>query len=88
MADDDPLYRGVRLPLFFWKIAVFIKGNAVMSSAYLLDQTALIQEETGLERFDASAFQVQVQEIIGRTALDSSYLAGNQSGFENRTKVH
>src|SRR4051794_17622294 len=25
MTDDDPLYRGVRLPLHFWKIAVFIK---------------------------------------------------------------
>jgi endonuclease G len=83
MADNDPLYRGVRLPLHFWKIAVFInKDKAVTASAYLLDQTDLVKAEIGLERFDPSVFQVQVQEISERTGLDFSYLQGNQAGLE------
>lgn len=82
MTDEDPLYRGVRLPLHFWKIAVFIKNDAVTASAYLLDQTDLVKEEIGLERFDPSTFQVQVQEISQRTGIDFSYLQEHQAGLE------
>jgi endonuclease G, mitochondrial len=83
MADDDPLYRGVRLPLFFWKIAVFTKADdTVSASAYLLDQTELIEQEIGLERFDASSFQIEIREIVERTGIDFGYLEGNESPLE------
>lgn len=72
LADNDPLYRGVRLPLYFWKIAAFVKSDGSLSvTAYLLDQKDLI---AGLERFEPTTFQVTVEEIIARTGLDFSPL--------------
>jgi len=86
LTEDDPLYRGVRLPTHFWKIAAFVKdGGALPVSAYLLDQTDLI---AGLERFDPNSWQVSVGEIIERTGLDFSALIrqeadlGSKDGLE------
>ncbi|MBL8213704.1 MAG: DNA/RNA non-specific endonuclease [Bryobacterales bacterium] len=80
LADDDPLYRGVRLPRFFWKVALFRKPDETLSvSAYLLDQTELIE---GLERFDADEFQVTVEEISERTGLDFTYLTADQVNLD------
>lgn len=82
LTDEDPLYRGVRLPIYFWKIAVFIKPDDSPSvSAYLLDQEHLID---GLERFDPNTFQVTVEEIIQRTGLDFSPLTGSQADITTR----
>lgn len=76
LTEDDPLYRGVRLPTHFWKIAAFVKSDGSLSvSAYLLDQTDLI---AGLERFDPNSWQVSVGEIIERTGLDFSALAAQE----------
>ncbi|MBX3305906.1 MAG: DNA/RNA non-specific endonuclease [Nitrospira sp.] len=76
LAEDDPLYRGVRLPVYFWKIAVFVKADGSLSvSAYLLDQKDLLE---GLERFDANTFQVTLEELTQRTGLNFSYLGGTQ----------
>ena len=80
LADDDPLYRGVRLPRFFWKVALFRKPDETLSvSAYLLDQTELIE---GLERFDADEFQVTVEEISERAGLDFTYLTADQVNLD------
>lgn len=79
LGEDDPLYRGVRLPVYFWKIAAFVKGDGTLSvSAYLLDQKELVD---GLERFDPDVFQVRVEEIIERTGLDFSPITGFQVDF-------
>jgi len=82
LTEDDPLYRGVRLPRHFWKIAVSAKpepDTGLSVSAYLFDQTALIE---GLERFDATTFQVTLEEIQQRTGLDFAYLSQAQVKFE------
>lgn len=72
LTEDDPLYRGVRLPTHFWKIAAFVKPDGSLSvSAYLLDQTGLI---AGMERFDPDSWQVSLGEIMERTGLDFSAL--------------
>ena len=53
MTERDPIYRGVRIPLRFWKIAVAKNNTEKLTvTAYLLDQEKLIS--AGLERFDAS----------------------------------
>lgn len=79
LSEEDPLYRGVRLPVRFWKIAAFVKPNGALSvSAYLLDQQELIDGLEGLERFEPDTFQVTVQEISERTGLDFSYLEDSQ----------
>jgi len=37
-ADDDPLYRGVRIPRLFWKVAAWSTDGALAASGYVLDQ--------------------------------------------------
>ncbi|TWI69279.1 endonuclease G [Pseudoduganella lurida] len=72
MTDDDPLYRGVRIPRHFWKIAAYVTDDDQLTvSAYLLGQEDLLD---GLERFTPATWQVTVQEIIDRTGLDFSHL--------------
>ncbi|WP_150307304.1 DNA/RNA non-specific endonuclease [Planctomonas psychrotolerans] len=72
----DPLYRGVRIPLLFWKVAAWAQEGGLAATAYLLDQTPQ------LDRVDLGAvadapplgpfrtFQVPVEEIARLTALD------------------
>lgn len=73
MTERDPIYRGVRIPLRFWKIAVAKPSPEKLTvTAYLLDQEKLVSG--GLERFDASIFQVKVAQIQRRTGIDFAYL--------------
>ena len=37
-AADDPLYRGVRIPRLFWKIAAWSNSAGLAASGYVLDQ--------------------------------------------------
>ncbi|MES2825057.1 MAG: DNA/RNA non-specific endonuclease [Pseudomonadota bacterium] len=88
LTEDDPLYRGVRLPLYFWKIAIFFKSQTELSvTAYLLDQKDLIADAVGLERFDPKVFQVTIDEIMGRTGLNFSYLINSQVDFTQEPGV-
>ena len=80
LTEDDPLYRGVRLPLYFWKIAAMAKADGTLTvSAYLLDQKELVD---GLERFNADTFQVSIEEIQDRTGLAFAYLSASQVNLE------
>ncbi len=82
LTDEDPLYRGVRLPVHFWKIAVFLKPDDTLSvSAYILDQSDLI---AGLERFDPNSWQVTLSEVIERTGLNFSELTGGEADLGDR----
>jgi endonuclease G, mitochondrial len=70
--DDDPLYRGVRLPVRFWKIAVSAKAaGKLAASAYVLEQEELL---VGLAAFEPKTFQVTISEIVQRTGLDFKFL--------------
>ncbi|WP_432575105.1 DNA/RNA non-specific endonuclease, partial [Kineococcus sp. SYSU DK005] len=56
-ADDDPEYRGVRVPRRFFKVAGYLledgpAGPALASAAFVLDQTPLVEE---VLRAEASA---------------------------------
>lgn len=75
LADDDPAYRGIRVPLLFWKIGGFVAGGALGTTAYLLDQTAQLgdlrrapDEPPPLGPF--RTFQVPVARIAELTGLD------------------
>jgi endonuclease G len=73
LSELDPIYRGVRLPLSFWKIAVAKKSSSKLTAtAFLLGQEDLIN--SGLERFEAAIYQVTVDQIQKRTGLNFSYL--------------
>ncbi|NQX27888.1 DNA/RNA non-specific endonuclease [Microbacteriaceae bacterium VKM Ac-2854] len=81
LAADDPIYRGVGIPRHFWKIAVWSPdGASLASSAYVLDQSALIEpferDEGVLPDLGAfRTFQVAVAEVGALTGLDVAALA-------------
>ncbi len=79
--DSDPPYRGIQVPLRFWKVAAFIQGGALASTAYILDQSPDLSRDR--ERAMAGAkpgdppplgayrtFQVPVADIAELTGLD------------------
>lgn len=76
LADDDPLYKGVRLPLAFWKIVVYDKTDGTRASAaYVLEQGALIEDMFAAEAvFQPGTYRVSLAHLIERTALDFAYL--------------
>jgi len=71
--DDDPAYRGVRLPRQFWKVVAMVKTDGQLSATgYLLSQASLI-EGLAEEAFAFGAwrtFQVPVGRIGELTGLD------------------
>ncbi|QHC55762.1 endonuclease G [Rathayibacter tanaceti] len=78
LAGDDPVYRGVGIPRRFWKIAAWSPdGASLATSAYLLDQSELIEPvREGLVPLGGfRTFQLPVAEIGTLTGLDVSALA-------------
>jgi endonuclease G len=41
---DDPPYRGIQIPLRFWKVAAFVQDGALAATGYILDQTPLVDD--------------------------------------------
>ncbi|GAA3388225.1 DNA/RNA non-specific endonuclease [Streptomyces roseoviridis] len=39
LQDSDPPYRGIQVPLRFWKVAAFMQDGALAATAYVLDQS-------------------------------------------------
>jgi endonuclease G len=80
--DDDPLYRGTRIPRRFWKIAAWNAGDAtapeLAATGYVLDQSAQLDAIDLSERAGATApplgayltYQVPVVDIATLTGLD------------------
>ena len=69
--DQDPQYRGVQLPLQYWKVVAMVKEDGALSAtAYLLSQDSLVQ---GLEEefsFGAyKSFQVPIRRVEELTGL-------------------
>ncbi|KQQ00827.1 MULTISPECIES: DNA/RNA non-specific endonuclease [unclassified Rathayibacter] len=79
LAEDDPVYRGVAIPLRFWKIAVWSPdGETLATSAYLLDQTDLVEgitREGVVPLGGFRTFQVAVSLIGELTGLDVDVVA-------------
>jgi endonuclease G, mitochondrial len=40
----DPPYRGVQVPLRFWKVVAFVQDGALAATGYLLDQSPLVDD--------------------------------------------
>ena len=88
--DHDPEYRGVSLPLQYWKIVTMVRSDNGKPSvtAYLLSQKSLLDEFRSErisgalpESFSFGAyrtFQVPVRRIAGLTGLDlAPYIAAD-----------
>ena len=81
--DDDPLYRGTRIPRRFWKIAAWNDGDetspALAATAYVLDQSAQLDAIDLTDRGSGAAapplgayltYQVPVADVVTLTGLD------------------
>lgn len=75
--DDDPVYRGVAIPLAFWKVVGFLDGGELAATAYLLDQTPVFPDlPTAMQDDDPPplgpyrTFQVPVADVATVTGLD------------------
>ncbi|MCB5164113.1 DNA/RNA non-specific endonuclease [Streptomyces bambusae] len=79
--DSDPPYRGIQVPLRFWKVAAFLQAGKLASTGYLLDQSPDLSRD--FERAMAGAkpgdppplgafrtYQVPVVDIVELTGLD------------------
>ncbi|MFK0256280.1 DNA/RNA non-specific endonuclease [Streptomyces sp. NPDC090445] len=79
--DSDPPYRGIQVPLRFWKVAAFIQGGQLASTGYVLDQSPDLTR--AFERAMAGAkpgdppplgpfrtFQVPISDIVQLTSLN------------------
>lgn len=76
LTEDDPLYKGVRLPLAFWKVVVHVRADGTAASAaYVLEQEALIDDMLRDEAvFLPGAYRVSLAHLVERTNLDFAYL--------------
>ncbi|WP_101848328.1 DNA/RNA non-specific endonuclease [Zhihengliuella sp. ISTPL4] len=73
LADDDPPYRGIRVPLRYWKIAAWRTEDGLAAAAFVLDQSELVDaRDGGLAIAPLGAFrtfQVPVGEITALTGI-------------------
>lgn len=70
---DDPPYRGIRVPLRFWKIAAWREGDALAAAGFVLDQSALVDTRQALTVAPLGAFrtfQVPIADIAAEAGVD------------------
>ncbi|WP_144875400.1 DNA/RNA non-specific endonuclease [Microbacterium sp. 1.5R] len=74
LGDDDPPYRGILLPLQFWKIAAWQGADGLAAAGFLLDQSDLVDLSDGLRAATPlggfRTFQLPVAEIATLTGID------------------
>ncbi|WBU39307.1 DNA/RNA non-specific endonuclease [Homoserinibacter sp. YIM 151385] len=72
--EDDPEYRGILIPLAYWKVAAWVADGALCATAYLLEQRPLLGaravESGELELGPFRTFQVAVAEVAELTGLE------------------
>ncbi|MCR2813945.1 DNA/RNA non-specific endonuclease [Microbacterium sp. zg.Y1090] len=74
LADDDPPYRGIRIPLRFWKVAAWLSPAGLAATGFILDQSELVDTRTGAVASPPlggfRTFQVPIDRIAEVTGLD------------------
>jgi DNA/RNA endonuclease G (NUC1) len=86
-SDVDPVYRGVDIPLRFFKVAVFLNKGSLAATGYIVDQTPQLKDlpdvpsPGALDEGDAPplgpfrTFQVPIRDIGTLTGLDLAQLS-------------
>lgn len=96
LADDDPPYRGVQLPLRFWKIAAWSSStsgdaSALSAAGFVLDQSDLVDTHTGalsvapLQGY--RTFQVPIADIESLAGIDTGTLGAGDVMPTQRTRA-
>ncbi len=74
LADADPPYRGIRVPLRYWKIVAWRSEDRLAAAAFILDQTELVDTREGAFAVASlgafRTFQVPVAEVSALTRVD------------------
>ncbi|MFE4230109.1 DNA/RNA non-specific endonuclease [Arthrobacter sp. NPDC056886] len=84
-SDTDPVYRGVQIPLKFFKVAAFMHNGSLAATGYVVDQTpqlADLPDVPGPGALDEApplgpfrTFQVPIRDIAVLTGLDLEQLS-------------
>ncbi|UOE43503.1 DNA/RNA non-specific endonuclease [Agromyces larvae] len=48
LEPDDPPYRGIRVPLRFWKVVAWVRDEVLATAGFVLDQSPLVDVERGV----------------------------------------
>ncbi len=82
--ETDPVYRGVDIPLRFFKVAAFLHQGELAATGYVVDQTPQLADLPEIPRPGAIAgapplgpfrtFQTPIRDIAALTALDLDQL--------------
>lgn len=74
LADDDPPYRGIRIPLRFWKIAAWQGPTGLAATGFILDQSDLVDTSEGILAAPPlgafRTFQAPIADIAAMTGID------------------
>lgn len=74
LADDDPPYRGIRIPLRFWKVAAWQDPTGLRATGFVLDQTELVDTSEGLLAAPPlgafRTFQAPIADIAGIAGVE------------------
>jgi endonuclease G len=83
-SDLDPIYRGVDIPLRFFKVAAFIHQDELAATGYVVDQTPQLAELPDVPHPEAiddvpplgpfRTFQAPIRDIAELTGLDLDQL--------------
>ncbi|MEL6104063.1 MAG: DNA/RNA non-specific endonuclease, partial [Pseudomonadota bacterium] len=71
--DDDPEYRGALIPRDFWKLIAYRgRDGELIAACFLLSQNDLLSDIETIDFDPFRLFQISVEELSSRTALDFS----------------
>lgn len=83
-SETDPVYRGVDIPLRFFKVAAFLHHGELAATGYVVDQTPQLDDLPGIPRQGVTddapplgpyrTFQVPIRDIAALTGLDLDQL--------------
>jgi endonuclease G len=85
LEPEDPPYRGIQIPLRFWKVVGFVQDGALAATGYVLDQTPLVGDLDAAFEAAAAAgavpplgafrtFQVPIADIAVLAGVDLDQL--------------
>lgn len=78
--EVDPPYRGVRVPLRFFKVAAWMRAGALEATGFVLDQSALVDTREGVVAVDRlgafRTFQVPIGDVAAASGVDFGPLVG------------
>jgi DNA/RNA endonuclease G (NUC1) len=83
-SENDPVYRGVDIPLRFFKVAAFIHQGALAATGYVVEQTPQLDDLPEIPRPGVTddapplgpfrTFQVPIRDIAALTGLNLNQL--------------